>query len=122
MLKEELSLSVFALEVDRRPVIAFSSKTHAAAEAFINNERIRKRLCTLRSRGALLYDNNGIMHLRLARPPERDILRDERFGRLQHLGVSVVLLVELDQDGGGQDQALEELMSLGSRDRKDLSL
>lgn len=51
---EGLSLFIFALEVDRKPVIAWAEKKHATAEALIHDEHLRKRLATLRSGGAVV--------------------------------------------------------------------
>lgn len=109
---DELSLSVFAVEVDRRPVFAFASRKHAEAEAILSDEELRKKLAGLKSGGTPLCDDYGIMRLRLARPGEREIYRDRRFGRLQLAGFSGAFLIELDQDVTSLEQALEGLLDL----------
>lgn len=112
-MREALSLSVFAVEVDRRPVFAFASKTHAAAEAILNGGELRPKLSALKSGGAPLCDGYGIMRLRLARPEEREIYRDQRFGRIQQKEFYGAFLVELDRDAGSLDHVLDELIDLG---------
>src|SRR4051794_24937215 len=108
-MSDELSLSVFAIEIDRRPVIAFSAKKYAAAEIIAADERFRIELSQLKSGAVRLCDDFGIRRLRLAHSGEREIFRDRRFGRLHRIEFLAALLLPLDEDGGGLDQAIEEL-------------
>ncbi|MGM4954232.1 hypothetical protein ACT4MK_02350 [Bradyrhizobium barranii] len=113
-MRESPSLSVFAVEVDRRPAFAFASKTHVAAEAILKGEELRTKLSALKSGGAPLCDDYGIMRLRLARPAEREIYEDRRFGRIHHNEFYGAFLVELDRDAGSLDHVLDELIDLGN--------
>lgn len=113
-MNDGLSLSVFVLEVDRKPVVAFASKMHADAEVIINDERVRHALSSVTRGGEPVCDEYSILRIRLARAEERNIYRERRLGRLPHASVLFAYLIELDRDEGVElDQALEELSELG---------
>ena len=105
--KDELSVSAFTLEVDRRPVLAFASKTHAAADVIIDDKQLRNQLRILKASGIPLCDDYGILRLRLARPAEREIYHDRRFGRLLHIGLLFAPLVELEDRDESLVQAID---------------
>ena len=113
---DDLSLSVFVLEVDRRPVVAFASRTHAAAEAILEEEQLRERLAQVRSGGVPLCDQIAIFRLRLAHPDEKAIYRRRKFGRVDHTGVLFAFLIEPDREEANIEQELQALANLGGKD------
>ncbi|MCK1712095.1 MULTISPECIES: hypothetical protein [unclassified Bradyrhizobium] len=48
MIDDKLSLSVFTIEVDRKPVIAFVARKYSEAEAICAEQRIRANNVTCR--------------------------------------------------------------------------
>jgi hypothetical protein len=73
MIAEELSLSVFTIEVDRKSVVAFAARKYSEAEAICADERIRDKLSSARSGGKPLCDELAILRLRLANPDEKKV-------------------------------------------------
>jgi hypothetical protein len=69
----DFSLSIFVLESDRKAVLAIAAKTHAQAEQFCTDERVRTVL-----RDASLSDDYSILRVRIARPGEREIYHEQR--------------------------------------------
>ena len=51
------SLSIFTIEIDRKPVFAIQSRKHSDAEAILADENIRHQLGLLRSGGKPLCDD-----------------------------------------------------------------
>ena len=43
-MSETLSLSIFTIEADRKPLLAFAAKKHHEAEAFCTDERVLTKL------------------------------------------------------------------------------
>ena len=115
-MNDDLSLSVFVLEVDRRPVVAFASRTHAAAEAILEEEQLRARLADVKSGGVPLCDEIAIFRLRLAHPDEKTIYRRRTFGRVDHTGILFAFLIEPDREEANIDQEIQALTSLGGTD------
>jgi hypothetical protein len=50
-MSEALSLSIFTIEADHKPVLAFASRKHQEAEDFCGDERVRAKLRSVRSGG-----------------------------------------------------------------------
>jgi hypothetical protein len=67
------TLSIFVLESDRKAVLAVAAKTHAQAEQFCLDERVRTVL-----RDASLSDDYSILRVRMARAAERKIYFEQR--------------------------------------------
>jgi hypothetical protein len=65
-----MSLSIFTVVVDHKPVIALGCKKHSEAEAICADERIRAKLSSMRSGGKPLLDDFATPLVRLARPDE----------------------------------------------------
>ena len=65
------SLSIFTIEIDRKPIFAIQSRKHSDAEAILADENIRHQLGLLRSDGKPLCDDFSIFRVRLARADER---------------------------------------------------
>jgi hypothetical protein len=93
---EELSLSIFTLEADRKPVLAFAAKKHHEAEAFRGDERIRMKLMSVRSGGVPVCDEHSILWVRLAHPDERASYREQAASR-SSTGIAAVFLIDVDE-------------------------
>jgi hypothetical protein len=74
-MNDGLSLSIFTIEVDRRPVVAFACRMHSEAEEICADERVRAKLRLMNSGGKPLCDDFAILRVRLARPDERVIYK-----------------------------------------------
>jgi hypothetical protein len=66
-----LSLSIFTIEADRKPVLAFAAKKHEDAATFFRDERVRTKLKSVRSGGVPLCEDLSILRIRLANTDER---------------------------------------------------
>jgi hypothetical protein len=90
-----LSLSIFVIEVDLKPVLAFDAKKNSDATIIFQDEGIRAKLRTVRYGGKLLYDDLAILRLRLAHPEERAIY----YGKARSLetALRMVFLLEVDE-------------------------
>jgi hypothetical protein len=91
-----LSLSVFTIEVDRRPVLVFESRKHAEAEEICADEKMRAKLSSLTSGGKSLCDDFAILRVRLARSDEKVLYRDQASMRSNDGGLVAFYLVDLD--------------------------
>jgi len=89
-----LSLSVFTIEVDGKPVLAFEARLYSEAEAILADERLRATLCALKSGGIPLCDDHSILRLRLAHPDEAKRFQEAASPPTDDL--KLVYLVELD--------------------------
>ena len=74
---EPLSLSIFTIEADRKPVLAFAAKKYEDAEAFFRDETVRTKLRLAISGGVALCDELTTLGLRLANPAERARYREK---------------------------------------------
>ena len=94
---EPLSLSIFTVEADRKPIAAFAARKHQDAEAFFGDDRVRARLQSARSGGGVpLLDERSILRVRMANAKERARYRDRMAERTEKLGV--VFLVDIDPE------------------------
>jgi hypothetical protein len=66
-----LSLSIFTVEADRKPLLAFAAKKHQEAEAVCLDQRVRTKLKSVRSGGVPVCDDYSILRVRLAKADER---------------------------------------------------
>ena len=96
-MSDNLSRSVFTIEVDRRPVLMFSTRFYADAQALCTDDRIRQKLSSVSSGGKPLCDDMAIMRVRLARPEEKAKYLEEAATRTDETGLVVVYLVKLDR-------------------------
>lgn len=96
-MKDHLSLSVFTIETDRKPILAFAAKKHHEAEAFCSDERVRSKLRSFRSGGVPLCDDYSILRVRLAHSDERARYREHAASRSSVGDLGVVFLVDVDQ-------------------------
>jgi hypothetical protein len=90
----ELSLSIFTIEADRKPIMAFAAKKHQDAEAFFGDGRVRARLQLSTSGGRPVLDDRSILRVRIANAAERAVY-GERTAGLAKPGA--VFLVEIDE-------------------------
>ena len=95
MIDDKLSLSVFTIEVDRMPVIAFPARKYSDAEAICANNRIRPKLSATQSGGKPLCDDLAILRVRLANSDEKNRYREQTSARSADAGLPVYL-VDLD--------------------------
>ena len=95
-MNDQLSLSIFTIEIDRKPVFAIQSRKHSDAEAVLADENLRNQLSLLRSGGKPLCDDFSIFRIRLARADERTLYYANTPALLLGNGELAVLLVELD--------------------------
>ena len=77
-MSDELSQSIFTVEVDREPVLAIRGKKHSEAEAVLADVQIRKQLSLLKSAGKPLCDDFSIFRIRLARAGEKELFAKTR--------------------------------------------
>ena len=96
-MNDQLSLSIFTIEVDRKPIFAIQSRKHSEAEAILADENIRHQLSLVRSGGKPLCDDFSIFRVRLARADERALYYKNAPSLLTGSGELAVLLVELDE-------------------------
>jgi hypothetical protein len=76
-MSEPLSLSIFTIEADRKPVLAFAAKRYQEAEAFFKDERVRTKLQSASSGGVPLCDDLTTLRIRLANADERARYREK---------------------------------------------
>ena len=95
-MSDQHSISVFTIEVDRKPVFAIQSRKYSEAEAVVADENIRHQLSLLRSEGKPLCDDFSIFRVRLANADERALFSKNAPSLLGGNGELAVLLVELD--------------------------
>ena len=95
-MNDHLSQSIFTVEVDRKPVLAFQSRKHSEAEVVLADTQLRSQLELLKSAGKPLCDNYSIFRIRMARADERQLFYKRNASILTTGGKLAVILVELD--------------------------
>lgn len=95
MMADELSLSVFTIEVERKPVVAFVARKYSEAEAICADERIRTKLSSARSGGKPHCDELATLRVRLSSQDEKKRYREQTSARSADAGLPVYL-VDLD--------------------------
>src|SRR5258708_24920104 len=93
-MSDQLSLSIFTIEVDGRPTLAFEAKRYSEAEAICEDEELRATLSLLKSSDVPICGDNARLDVRLARPDEAAFYRQAP-GTSQT--IDVLLLVSLDE-------------------------
>jgi hypothetical protein len=92
-----LSLSIFTIEADRKPVLAFAANKFEEADAFFRDERVRTKLRSANSGGVPLCDDFTILRIRLANADERARYREKVEARPM-VNPGTVFLVTVDED------------------------
>jgi hypothetical protein len=62
-MSDGLSLSVFTIEVDRKPVLALQGKKQSEIEYVLSDEHVRNQLAFLKSAGEPLCDDFSIFRI-----------------------------------------------------------
>jgi hypothetical protein len=92
---EALSLSIFTIEADRKPVLALAAKKHQEAEAFCLDERVRTKLKSVTTGGVPICDDYSILRVRLAKADER--ARYHEATPRSPLDFPAIFLVDVDE-------------------------
>jgi hypothetical protein len=95
-MSETLSLSIFTIEADRKPLLAFAVKKHQEAVALCADERVLTKLRSVKLGGVPLCDDNSILHLRLATSDERVRYHERTKNRPSMDSRAAVFLVDVD--------------------------
>ena len=98
-MSETLSLSIFTMEVDRKPILAVQCKWHSEAESLFSDGALQNQLRLVKSDGRPLCDDFSIFRIRLARQNEREMFFRNAASLLTGTGQLAVLLVPLDDPG-----------------------
>jgi hypothetical protein len=96
-MNDRLSLSVFTIEIDGKPTLAFEAKRYSEAEAISGDERLRARLSLLKSGDVPLCGDNAVLDVRLAHPDETVLYRLAADASPSTDNLMLVYLVELDE-------------------------
>ena len=96
-MSDKLSLSIFTIEADGKPILAFATKKHHEAEAFCTDERVRLKLRSARSGGVPLCGDYSIIRVRLARPDERARYQQQVGSQSSAGDLVTAFLVDLDR-------------------------
>ena len=96
-MSETLSFSIFTIEADRKPLLAFGAKKYEEAEAFCADERVRTKLRSVRSGGIPVCDDHSILRVRLATSDERARYHEQTTPRSSLENLATVFLVEVDE-------------------------
>jgi hypothetical protein len=94
---EAFSLSIFTIEADRKPILAFAAKKNQEAEAFRADERVLTKLRSVSSGGVPLCDDYSILRVRLATSDERARYNDRTKQRSSMENRAAVFLVDVDK-------------------------
>jgi hypothetical protein len=98
-MSDRLSFSIFTIEVDGKPTLAFGAKRYSEAEAICGDHGLRAKLSLLKSGDVPIYGDNALLDVRLARPDEVAIYRQAAGASQFTNDLILVYLVEAD----GQD-------------------
>jgi hypothetical protein len=93
----KLSLSIFTIEADRKPILTFAAKKYHDVEAFLTDERVRTKLASVQSGGVPLCDDYSILRIRLAHPDERTRYYEQTSSRSSMGNLAVAFLVDVDE-------------------------
>jgi hypothetical protein len=96
-MSETLSLSIFTIEADSKPLLAFAAKKHQEAVAFCADERGATKLRPVRSGGVSLCNDYSILRVRLATSEERARYHDRTKQRSSMENRAAVFLVDVDE-------------------------
>lgn len=89
MIDDKLSLSVFTIEVNRKPVLAISARKYSDAETICADQRVRDKLSSARSGGNPLCDELATLRVRLSNSDEKKLYREQTAARSADAGLPV---------------------------------
>jgi hypothetical protein len=101
-MSDRLSLSIFTIEIDGKPTLAFEAKRYSEAEAICGDEGLRAKLSLLKSGDVPVCGDNAILDVRLAHPDEAALYRQAAGASPPTDDLVLVYLVELN--GPSEDQ------------------
>ena len=96
-MSKTLSLSIFTIEADRKPLLAFGANKYQEAEAFCADERVRTKLRSVRTSDIPLCDDHSILRVRLANSDERARYHEQTAPRPSWENLAAVFLVDVDE-------------------------
>ncbi|MDR3489326.1 MAG: hypothetical protein P4M05_31065 [Bradyrhizobium sp.] len=96
-MSETLSLSIFTIEADGKPLLAFAAKKHQEAVAFCADERVLTKLRSVRSGDVPLCNDYSILRVRLTTAEERARYHDRTKQRSSMESRAAVFLVDVDE-------------------------
>lgn len=96
-MSEQLSLSIFTIEADCKPVLAFEAKKYVDADAFFRDERVRTKLRSASFGGVPLCDEYTILRIRLANADERTRYREKAEAKSTR-DPAAVFLVDIERE------------------------
>jgi hypothetical protein len=99
-MSDRLSRSIFTIEVDGKPTLAFEAKRYSEAEAISGDEGLRAKLSSLKSGDVPVCGDNAVLDVRLARPDETALYRQAADASQPTNELMLVYLVELDEPEG----------------------
>jgi hypothetical protein len=97
--RDRFSLSIFTIEVDGKPTLAFGAKRYSEAEAICRDEQLRTKLGALESGDFPLSGENSILDVRLANRDEAALYKQAAAGSHSTDDLLLVYLVELHGEG-----------------------
>ena len=95
-----LQLSIWTLEIDGKPTLAFEAKKYREADELCHQEWLRVDLGLQKFNDVPLCGADSNLRIRLARPAEMDLYRQAPEAN----NSSVVYLIELDDVGPSDEQ------------------
>src|ERR1700684_410772 len=98
-MSDRLSLSIFTMEVDGKPTLAFEAKRYSEAEAICGGEGLRAKLSLLKSGDVPICGGNALLDVRLAHPDEAAFYKQAVGAPQSTDDLMLVYFVEVD----GQD-------------------
>ena len=98
-MNDRFSLSIFTIEVDGIPTIAFEAKRYSEAETICGDEGLRAKLSLLTSGKVPVCGDNAILDVRLAHPDEAALFRQAAGASESTDDLMLTYLVELDGPG-----------------------
>jgi hypothetical protein len=93
------SLSIFTIEIDGKPTLAFEAKRHSEADAICGDKMLRAKLGLLKAGDVPLCDDNAMLDVRLAHPDEASHYRQAAGASHSTADITLVYLVDLDEPG-----------------------
>jgi hypothetical protein len=104
-MSDRLSLSIFTIEVDGKPTLAFEAKRYSRGGGYLRRRRAhRAKLNLLKSGDVPICGDNALLDVRLVRPGEAAFYRQAAEASQSNDDLLLVYLVELD---GPEDQQTE---------------
>ncbi len=108
-MSDRLSLSIFTIEVDGKPTLAFEAKRCSEAEAICEDEELTAKLSLLKSGDVPICADKALLDVRLARPDEAVLYRQAARASQSTDNLMLVYLVEVD----GQEDLHHQIRAAG---------